>query len=60
MSQFVPIPKTQSKMSTALHLNLIEYNHMVACGAFEAIKRKVELIRGQIVEMNPAVLFMMI
>ena len=41
-------------MSTALHLNLKEYTHMVACGAFEAINRKVELIRGEIVEMNPA------
>jgi hypothetical protein len=27
---------------------------MVACGAFEAINRKVELIRGAILEMNPA------
>lgn len=27
---------------------------MVACGAFEVINRKVELIRGAIIEMNPA------
>jgi len=41
-------------MIMKLHLTLTEYNHMVACGAFEAINRKVELIRGEIVEMNPA------
>ena len=41
-------------MSTALHLTLEEYSRMVARGAFEAINRKVELIRGVIVEMNPA------
>ena len=41
-------------MSSALQLTLSEYNHMVACGAFEAINRKVELIRGVIREMNPA------
>ena len=41
-------------MSTALQLTLREYNHMVACGAFEAINRKVELIRGEIREMSPA------
>ena len=41
-------------MSSALQLTLSEYNHMVACGAFEAINRKVELIRGEIREMNPA------
>ncbi len=41
-------------MSTALRLTLDEYNHMVACGAFEAINSKVELIRGEIREINPA------
>jgi Uma2 family endonuclease len=41
-------------MSTTLHLTLKEYRYMVARGAFDAINRKVELIRGEIVEMNPA------
>ena len=41
-------------MSTALRVSLSEYDHMVACGAFDAINRKIELIRGEIVEMNPA------
>lgn len=41
-------------MSTALQLTLHEYSQMVACGAFEAINRKVELIRGEIRAMNPA------
>jgi hypothetical protein len=27
---------------------------MVACGAFDGLKRKVELIRGKILTMNPA------
>ncbi len=41
-------------MSTTLHLTLNEYQHMVACGAFDKLDRKVELIRGEIREMNPA------
>lgn len=41
-------------MSTTLHLTVNEYKHMVALGAFAAINRRVELIRGGIVEMNPA------
>lgn len=41
-------------MSTALHLTLNEYQQMVACGAFDTIQRRVELIRGEIRQMNPA------
>ena len=41
-------------MSTALHLTLAEYDSMVRVGAFDAIPRKIELIRGVITEMNPA------
>ena len=41
-------------MSTALRVSLNEFDHMVACGAFDALNRKIELIRGEIVEMNPA------
>ena len=41
-------------MSTALHLTLEQYDHMVGCGAFDAIERKVELIRGEICTMSPA------
>ena len=38
----------------ALHLSLAEYDHMVRVGAFDRIGRKVELIRGELIEMNPA------
>ena len=41
-------------MSNLLHVTLEEYSHMVACGAFDAINRKVELIRGEICQTNPA------
>jgi Uma2 family endonuclease len=41
-------------MSQVLHLTLNEYSHMVACGAFDKLDRKIELIRGEIREMNPA------
>ncbi len=41
-------------MISKLHLTISEYSHMVASGAFEAIHRKVELIRGELVETNPA------
>ena len=41
-------------MPTSLHLSLPEYDRMVRCGAFVAIDRKVELIRGELTEMNPA------
>lgn len=41
-------------MNTTLHLTLDEYNHMVASGAFDSLNRKIELIRGEIREMNPA------
>lgn len=37
-----------------LHLSIDEYDHMVRVGAFDAIDRKIELIRGELVEMNPA------
>ena len=41
-------------MSTHLQLTTDEYDRMVACGAFDGLNRKVELIRGEIVAMNPA------
>jgi Uma2 family endonuclease len=37
-----------------LHLNLAEYDAMVLKGAFDDLNRRIELIRGEIVEMNPA------
>jgi len=37
-----------------LHLNLAEYDAMVLKGAFDDLNRRVELIRREIVEMNPA------
>ena len=41
-------------MSNASYLTAAEYDRMVACGAFDGLKRKVELIRGQIHTMDPA------
>ena len=41
-------------MASTLHLSLSEYDQMVRCGAFAAIGRKVELIRGELTERNPA------
>ncbi|MCC9656516.1 Uma2 family endonuclease [Rhodopirellula halodulae] len=41
-------------MTNTLHLTLSEYDTMVRLGAFDHVDRKVELIRGELVEMNPA------
>ncbi len=41
-------------MSSILHLTTQEYGRMVECGAFDGLNKKIELIRGAIVEMNPA------
>lgn len=41
-------------MSTSLHVTAAEYERMVECGAFNHLKRKIELFRGEIREMNPA------
>jgi Uma2 family endonuclease len=41
-------------MSTTLHLTVAEFDRMVACGTFDDLGRKVELIRGKLVSMNPA------
>jgi len=41
-------------MSNALYLTAAEYDRMVACSAFDGLNRKVELIRGQILTMDPA------
>jgi Uma2 family endonuclease len=41
-------------MPTTLQLTLAEYDSMVRVGAFDRIDRKVELIHGELIEMNPA------
>lgn len=41
-------------MLTTLHLTVPEYDAMVRRGAFDGLDRKVELIRGELTEMNPA------
>ena len=41
-------------MSTGLHLTTDEFDRMVECGAFDHLQRKIELIRGELREMNPA------
>ncbi len=41
-------------MSTALRLTVNEYDAMIRCGAFDQLDRRVELIRGELREMNPA------
>ena len=41
-------------MPTTLHLSLAEYDQMARVGAFDRIPRKIELIRGELTEINPA------
>ncbi|MDA1049408.1 MAG: Uma2 family endonuclease [Planctomycetota bacterium] len=41
-------------MSTVLKLTTAEYDEMVAKGAFDGLQKRIELINGVIVEMNPA------
>ena len=41
-------------MSTDLKLTAAEYERMVAKGAFDELRQKIELINGAIVSMNPA------
>jgi Uma2 family endonuclease len=41
-------------MSTLLHLTADEYGQMVQRGAFDHLDRKIELIRGELREMNPS------
>ena len=41
-------------MSATLQLTVEEYGQMIACGAFEHLNRKIELIRGEIRQRNPA------
>lgn len=41
-------------MTTVLKLTTAEYDDMVAKGAFDGLQKKIELINGVIVEMNPA------
>jgi len=41
-------------MSTILQVDAAEYDRMVECGAFDHLHRKIELIRGEIRQMNPA------
>ncbi len=41
-------------MPSTLHLSLAEYDSMVNAGAFDRIDRKIELIRGELIQMNPA------
>ncbi len=41
-------------MSTTLKLTIQEYDQMIARGAFVGIPKKIELIHGELREMNPA------
>lgn len=41
-------------MSIGLHLTADEYDQMVERGAFDHLNRKIELIRGELREINPA------
>ena len=41
-------------MSTALKLTIQEYDQMIARGTFVGIPIKIELIHGELREMNPA------
>ena len=46
--------RVERTVSTGLHLTSDEFDRMVACGAFDHLHRKIELIRGELREMNPA------
>lgn len=41
-------------MPTTLQLTLGEYDRMAQSGAFDHLQRKIELIHGELIEMNPA------
>ena len=41
-------------MSVGLHLTVAEFDRMAEQGAFDHLNRKIELIRGELREMNPA------
>ena len=41
-------------MPTTIHLSLQEYDDMVNVGAFDRFPRKIELIRGELIQRNPA------
>lgn len=41
-------------MSTALRLAIQDYERMIARGAFDGLGKRVELIHGELLEMNPA------
>lgn len=41
-------------MSTALRLTIHDYERMIARGAFDQMAKRVELIYGELLEMNPA------
>ncbi len=41
-------------MSTALHLTVFEFETMIERSAFDHLHRKIELINGELLEMNPA------
>jgi Uma2 family endonuclease len=41
-------------MSTILRITAAEYDSMIAKGAFDGIDRRIELIHGELREMNPA------
>ena len=49
-----PANSTKLPMSTTLHLSIADYDQMIARGAFDHLNRKIELIRGELREMNPA------
>ena len=41
-------------MATALRLSVDEYDQMVLRGAFDGLQKRIELFRGELIEMNPA------
>ncbi len=48
------VGKEVGTLSTSLRLTSYEFDQMVQCGAFAHLQRKVELINGELREMNPA------
>lgn len=41
-------------MASALRLSVAEYDQMILRGAFDGLQKRIELFRGELIEMNPA------
>lgn len=54
LTDYCCLKRGNRQVSTGLRLTVSEYGQMVDRGAFDHLDRKIELIRGEMREMNPA------